>query len=177
MKWFKRLIKKFGWRKHRGWEGIFEFEHRDRNGNVIWRHVTRNALADQGEQNMLDDYLRNQNAPSSFYLALFNDTPTDTDTLADLTGEPSGNGYQRQQIERNTTGWPTLELHEGDYRATSKLVTFVAEGGSWGPVTHMILTNVASGTQGLLIAYAALSKSRTLDDGETLGCRIRIKLK
>lgn len=163
-------------KKHPTWVGIYEFEHRDKDGNLIDKWVVENALADEGEGNMLDAYLRGQNAPTTFYLALYNDTPVETDTLADLTGEPSTYGYARQEIERSAVGWPTLALDSGDYMATSKQVTFSASGGSWGPVTYMVLCDVASGTSGKLIAYVALSQSRTLQAGETLGCKIKIKL-
>ena len=125
---------------------------------------------------MLDVFLRGATAPSSFYLALYNDTPVETDTLATLTGEPSANGYARCQIERSAVGWPTLALDSGDYMATSKQVTFSATGGSWGPVIYVVLTTAASGTSGLLLAYVAFSQSRSLQSGETLGCKIKIKL-
>lgn len=163
-------------KKHPMWVGIYEFEHRDKDGELIEKWVVENALADEGEGNMLDTYLRATSSPTTFYLALYNDTPVEADTMADLTGEPSGNGYARQEIERNSTGWPTLALDSGDFMATSKQVTFSASGGSWGPVTYMVLTTTASGTAGLLLAYVALSQSRTLQNGETLGCKIKIKL-
>jgi hypothetical protein len=164
-------------KKHPHWIGVYEFEHRDKDGNLIDRWVVENALADEGEQNMLDAYLRGQNAPTTFYLALFNDTPLETDTLADLVGEPSTNGYARQEITRDTTGWPTLALDAGDFMATSKQVTFSATGGSWGPVTYMVLTTVASGTAGKHLAFVPLSGPRTLQASETLGCKIKVKQK
>ena len=162
-------------KKHATWIGLYEFEHRDKDGKLIDKWVVENALADEGEQNMLDAYLRGQNAPTTFYLGLYNDTPLETDTMADLVGEPTGNGYARQEVERSAVGWPTLALDSGDYMATSKQVTFSATGGSWGPVTYMVLTTTASGTAGKLIAYVALSQSRTLQSSETLGCKIKVK--
>lgn len=121
----------------------------------------------------LDD---DADAPTEFYLALVNDTPTETDQLGDVTGEPSTHGYERQLVERNDTGWPTLALDNGDYMATSKQVTFGATGGSWGPVTYMLLTTVKSGTSGVLIAFVALSSSKTILENETFGCKMKIKL-
>ncbi len=148
-------------------------EHLAARADQPW---TPNALADEGEQDMLSVYFRAGTAPTNFYVGLVNDTPVDTDTLATITGEPSGNGYARQLIERNSTGWPTLALDSGDYRAVSTEETFTASGGSIGPVTYAFLTTVVSGTSGLLIAYAALSASRTLAAGETLGVTSRVKL-
>lgn len=176
----------------------WRYQHRTADGHVLWmsgvgdvdlevgspEHLealadqafSPNALADEGEQSMLDVYLRGATAPTAFYIALYNDTPGDTDTLASLTGEPSGNGYSRQLVERSGTGWPTLALDSGDFRAVSSTETFTASGGSIGPVTYACLVTAASGTSGLLIAYNALSTSRTLASGESLDVTYRIKL-
>ena len=176
----------------------WRYQHRTADGRVIWmsghgdvdlvvgspEHLDalasqpfeQNALADEGEQAMLDVFFRAGTAPTNFYVGLVNDTPVDTDTLSTITGEPSGNGYARQLIERNSTGWPTLALDSGDYRAVSSVETFTASGGSIGPVTYSFLTTVVSGTSGLLIAYNALSTSRTLANGESLDVTNRIKL-
>jgi hypothetical protein len=119
--------------------GYFEFIYRDMLGNVVHREVVPNHLADEGEKSMLDAFFRGQNIPTAFELALFNDTPVDTDKVKDLTGEPTSGGYARQALNRDTTDWPILELHEGDWRVASKAVTFAATGGDWGPVTHGVL--------------------------------------
>lgn len=138
---------------------------------------TLNALADEGEQDILDVYFRALTAPTSFYVGLLNSTPTDTTTLSTMSNEPSGNGYARQQITRNNTGWPTLALDSGDYRVVSTVETFTASGGSIGPVTYSFLcTNAASGTSGKFLTYTALSEARTMANGESLEVTTRIKL-
>jgi len=157
------------------WVGIWHFEHYDKDGNLIWEADSKNNLADEGEQWVLDSFLRGAAAPTGFYIRLYNDTPVDTDSLSTLTGEPSGNGYQAQLVEASSTGWPTLALDAGDYQATSKEVTFNATGGSWGPVTYAVLATSSDNT-GKLIAYVALSQSRTLNDGESLKVTMKIKL-
>ena len=176
----------------------WQYRHRSADNRLIWasgfgdldiavgsleyfdlireQSFTPNALADEGENAMLDVFFRAGTAPTNFYIALYNDTPVDTDTLATLTGEASGNGYARQLVERSNTGWPTLALDSGDYRAVSSTETFTASGGSIGPVTYAVLTTVVSGTAGLLIAYNALSQSRTLASGESLDVTFRAKL-
>jgi hypothetical protein len=164
-------------RKHSFWLGEFEWEHRDKDGNIIDKWTTFNALANEGEENILDSYFRGENVPIDFYLMLVNDTPAIGWHLTDITGEPSGNGYQRLQLTRNTSGWPTLALDSSHYMVTSKQVIFEATGGSWGPVTFAILTTVPTGTSGPLIAFVPLSSSKTLDIGQTLACRVRVKLR
>ena len=162
-------------KKHPFYKSVWEFTHRDKNGKIIDQWTQENALADEGEQDILDRTFRGAAAPASFYLRLYNDTPVETDTLALLTGEPSGNGYAAQALALNTTDWPTLALDAGDYQVTSKTVTFTASGGSIGPVTYAVLATSSDNT-GKLYAYVALSQSRTLADGETLDVSMTIKL-
>lgn len=156
------------------WKQEWEIIHYDRNGNMLYHEIELNDLADEGEKNMLETFFRAENAPTTFYLRLYNDTPAETDGLADLTGEPSGNGYSAKEIERSSTGFPTIEQDSGDWRVVSKTVQFVASGGSIGPVTYMVLAT-SSDNSGKLIGYKALSQSRTLADGEKLDCTLRIK--
>lgn len=157
------------------WEGEFTLTAYSADGRVLWSEVAPNALADEGEQALLDVVLRAGTAPTQYYLRLFNDTPIETDTLALLTGEPATNGYAGQLIERSNTGWPTLALDAGDYQAVSSEETFTATGGSWGPVTYCVLATTSNNT-GKLVSFAALSQARTLADGETLRVTYRVKL-
>jgi hypothetical protein len=176
----------------------WRFQHR-RKGEVIWlsgigevsveefspEHLQllrdqpweQNALADEGEQDLLAVYFRAATAPTTFYVGLLNSTPTDTTTLATMTAEPSGSGYARQQCTRDATGFPTLALDGGDYMLTSAVKTFTAAGGTIGPVTYSFLcTNAASGTSGKFLCYTALSATRTMLDTDSLDVTTRVKL-
>ena len=155
--------------------GIWNFAIKDVNGNIVEEWEQRNSLADEGEENVLSTFFQSVSAPTAFYVRLFNDTPTDTDGLADLTGEPVGNGYAPIVIERSAVGWPTLALDAGDFKITSKKVTFSASGGSIGPVTYGVLATTSDNT-GKLILYVALSATRTLQDGESLDVTVTGKL-
>lgn len=156
--------------------GSMDFRCYDAQGNLKWEELNlKNNLADEGEYMFLDVVLRAGSAPSNYYLRLFNDTPAETDTLGSLTGEPTSYGYAAQTVERNTTGWPTLALDSGDYRATSSTETFTASGGSWGPVTYCVLAT-STDNSGKLVSYVALSQSRTLASGESLQVTYRLKL-
>lgn len=161
-------------KKHR-WIAEYHFKHRDKHGKIIDAWTEFNALADEGEFFVLDVALRGALKATNFYLGLVNDTPIETDALTDLTGEPSGNGYSRQTIESSNVGWPTLALDGGDYKATSKTVTFTASGGTIGPVTYAFLATSTDNT-GKLMTYVVLSTPRTLADGESLECSQSVKL-
>lgn len=162
--------------KHTFWEGIWEFRFLDKSGLVVAEYVVQNALANEGERLLLMTTFRSEEEPAIFYLGLCNDTLVETDTLSDILNEPSGSGYSRQAIERNSTGWPTIELSDGDYRLTSKYVTFTASGGDIGPVTTAFLATSSDNT-GKLVAYASLPIERTILDGDSAQVRIKIKLK
>jgi len=153
----------------------WNFKHFDKTGNLLNCWTQENALADEGEQNMLNSYFRSTSSPTTFYIRLYNDTPVETDSLSALTGEPSGNGYAAIEVERNATGFPTLALDSGDYKITSKTVTFTASGGTIGPVTYAVLATTSDNT-GLLLSFVALSTTRTLANGESLQVTLSDKL-
>lgn len=158
------------------WVGIWHWKHKKASGQIVWEGFSYNAaaLVDGGEKAILDLFFRGQNVPAGFELGLFNDTVAETDIPTDLLSEPSTNGYARQALARDTTDFPTFALDGGDWKVTSKTVTFNATGGSWGPVNVMCLITT-DGTP-RLIAYADLSSSRTLLDTESLDASIAIKL-
>jgi len=156
--------------------GRLDFRCFDKDGNLVWEELDReNDLADEGEYLFLDVVLRGGTVAPEYFLRLYNDTPTETDTLSTLTGEPSTYGYHQQLVEKNNTGWPTLGLDSGDYQATSSTETFTASGGSWGPVIYCVLATT-SGNGGKLVSYTALSQSRTLASGESLQVTYKLKL-
>jgi len=169
-------------KKHPFFEPTIELKH-IHNGKVIYhaKGIAKawNGLMDAGEQNVLDVYFRNQNAPTTFYLGLGNNggtpgIPAENATLADIT-EVSGTGYARQEITRDTTGWPTLaqDSSDGDYYVTSKQVGFVNSGTSdWTSADYLFITDAASGTTGKLLVCIALSSSRVLKPSDELDAKV-----
>jgi hypothetical protein len=156
--------------------GSMDFHCYDKDGNLKWEDLNRsNSLADEGEYMFLNIVLQAGTVPTNYFLRLFNSTPVDTNTLASLTGEPAGTGYVAQTVERSWTGWPTLDLDSGDYQATSSTETFVASGGSWGPVSYCVLAT-STDSSGKLVSYVALSTPRTLASGESLQVTYKLKL-
>ena len=169
--------------RHRGWRGLWTVRHwRKVDGvyRVIWEMIDApNALMDEGEQEILDVYLRAATPPTSHYFGLGNNggtpgVPAETATLATIT-EVSGSGYARIAVARNTTDWPTLALDAGDYQASSVTKQFSATG-TWTAADYLFLTTVASGTVGKLIATVALSASRVLLNGDKLDVSMKVKL-
>lgn len=158
------------------WVGVWSITHKDKHGNILYHEEKHNTLADEGEAMMLNSFLRNTDNPTQFYVRLCNDSLDKTDTLASILGEPSGNGYMAQLVERSAVGFPTIEMHMGDYRVVSKEVTYTAAGGDIGPVNTAYLATTPDNT-GKLIAFVGLSMSRTILDGDSMIVQLRIKLK
>lgn len=136
-------------------------------------------LFDEGEQFMLDVFYRGATPPTEFYLGLCNVSGgvanmAETLTLATLSGEPSGNNYSRNLIERSATGFPTLALDNGDYQVVSGAERFTASGGSIGPVNVAFLATTSDNT-GKLLTAVDLSGARTMADGESLDVTEAIK--
>jgi hypothetical protein len=120
-----------------------------------------NNLTNEGEQDFADVYFDDQAVRSNLYVRGYNDTPVETDSLSDLTGEVTGTGYAALDYVRGT-----------DWTAAAGAATGVTKtwtaGGAWTAMTHVVVATVASGTSGLTISYVALSATRTLANGETL---------
>ena len=153
--------------------GVYRLECHNKSGQLKWQESSRNALADGGERLFLDVTLRGAAKPTGYELRLWNDTPTETDTIATLTGEPTTGGYSPRAVEASTVGWPTLAIDNGDYQALSKTVIWTATGGTIGPVTCITLSTAETGN---LVSYAPLSAARTLLDGDSLTVTYRLKM-
>lgn len=153
--------------------GEYRLECHNRSGQLKWQDSIKNALADEGERLFLDVTLRGAAKPTGYELRLWNDTPTETDTIATLTGEPTTGGYSPRAVEASTVGWPTLAIDDGDFQALSKAVVWTATGGTIGPVTCITLSTAETGN---LVSYAPLSATRTLLDGDSLTVTYRLKM-
>lgn len=133
-----------------------------------------NTLADEGEGDILSVYFDSGTVRTNLYGRLYNDTPLETDTLALLTGEVSGTGYGAVTFAAGTD-WSAPSLDAGDMKTTSTTKTFTATG-TWTAATYLVVATVSTGTAGLLIAYVALSATRTLVNGDTLDVDLAVKL-
>jgi hypothetical protein len=171
--------------------GVYHVECYDAQGNLKWVDDAPNALYDEGEFAILDIALRNGTAPSAWYIGLLRNSlssaPAESTTLSTIpvsTHEPQNStegGYSaRQQVNRDNTsnGWPSLVLDAGDYKATSKTVTWTATSDWPTPIRWIFLTTngVVGDTTGKLISLAQLSVDRTLLNGDSLNITYSMKL-
>ena len=157
---------------------IEEIKHFDKNGKCVWEeHDIPNIWHTNGQQFILSvafDTNGGLSVPTNYYVGLDNrDTLTAGDTLSDLTGEPTTNGYTRQPLS-STTGF-SVQLTGGVMKAVSGLANFVATAGDWGPVKNLFLSSSLTNS-GTLISSAALSGPRNVLAGGSMSVRVSLSL-
>jgi hypothetical protein len=166
------------------WHGIIEVEEikHIRNGQVIWQDSNlHNLLHNQGEEYFLKILFSNLiQKPAYYYFGLDDrDVIAETDTLADLDGEPTIHGYYRQVVN-SVDDW-TFALSGGYWQAKSAILTFGAHGGSWGPIKNLFLTMQAEDADpnnGYLISTVYLNNPGVIvADGDSISMRMVAKLK
>jgi hypothetical protein len=99
-------------------------------------------------------------APATLYLAL-----STADPLDDGSGlnEPAGGSYARLAVANNLTNWPAAT---GGSKSNGVDMTFVTATASWGVISHMAIFDAVTG--GNMLAHAALTSSKTIDNGDTV---------
>jgi len=163
----------------KGLQGWFTLVHRDRFGRVIWRDEGPNIYHDEGEEHACKVLFSEvASVPAAYYLGLDNrGSLAEADNLAALVDEPSSNGYQRQAVNSDNTDFTvTQDPGSGDWQAKTKVVTFVAPGGAWGPVNNILIATSSDGS-GKLISSKPLKQERSLSDGEELECTFLVRFK
>lgn len=167
----------------KNWHGILkiiEIAHLNVLGEEIWsaRNVF-NLLHEEGEEFLLRAAFTGGPVstviPEEYYLGLDNrSTPLAADTMDDLVGEPTSNGYARQPI--SSSGDFSINFESNHFIATSPIVAFRATGGNWGPVSNLFLTTSDDNT-GFLISTAPLTAPVTVNSGESITMRIGLQLR
>lgn len=156
---------------------VLEIQHLSKTGEIIWEDKKLlNLLHTEGEEFILEAIFAGGIIPDTYYLGLDNRTAiSESDTMSDILTEPIGNGYLRQPVL--SVGEFTFGLTSGGFtQAQSPIVTFIASGGSWGPVNNLWLTTEADET-GQLISTVVLSSETTLLDGERVTMRIGLGMR
>jgi len=156
---------------------ILRIEHVDSNGRVLWyAENLPNILHAEGEEYILKAAFSDTTVvPANFYFGCDNRSIlARSDTMADITGEPTVFGYTRQVISSDGEIQVAVELG-GYYIATSPILLFSASGGDWGPVSNLFMTT-ESGGSGELIASVPFSQEITVEDGTSLNVQMRLSL-
>ncbi len=140
--------------------------------------VMPNTVVDEGEIEFLRMIARADvskvASSGNFYMGLCDQIPAEADTLTEITSEPTvTNGYARNAISRDSTGWPTEVVVNGNNGIRSTTEDFAASGGDFSAaISRAFLCNVSSGTAGVLFSYSgALTTAVTIASGETFSAQ------
>ena len=94
--------------------------------------------------------------PTAWYVGLFTAAPSDTGGGTEVTGSA---------YARVVTGTITVSGTSPTTATNSAAIEFAAaSGGNWGTVTHAAIFDAS--TSGNMLAWAALTTSRTINDGD-----------
>lgn len=161
----------------KNWPGIMILEyfriHRD--GKIIHEEKNiPNLLHIQGEQTILGNLFAGTALPGTYYLGVdARSSLGASDTLSSLINEPSSGGYNRQGVAANAF---TIETSGTTVKAKTGIITFSCTSGSWPQAKNLFLTNVGSGTAGVLYSSVVLSSPFTLSSGESITLKFSMAL-
>ena len=144
------------------------FTHRDARGRVIWEDELENHFHNEGEVLVLDMVFRDvNNFTSNWYGLLCGGTPSDSDTLSTLTGEPTGAGYARVSWTRGTSDFAACALNgtKEETAGVAKAFGPNTDVVAWSTVTTFVFATTADNS-GKVLARFTLSAPRTVGVGE-----------
>lgn len=152
----------------------------DPDGSIAWQEDewTLNALTDEGEQSMLNVYLKELANPAK-HLCLIDGTttaPTEAAKMSYLGGGagaketrvPGVDGYNRQQIAG--ADWTDDGLIAGDYRFSAAQKTFGPATGTAWTINNAGVVTASTGqldASGKFILYLALSATTNIAVGQS----------
>ena len=161
MNMIEHLEQKLPWVGRGAEETVLTVTSRNAKGEVTGqdRFTARdllNALTDEGANDLFAIYFAasGRSAGNSWYIGLATAAPSAGSTLATISEAATGNqpGYARSSAI-------TWDFATNRHAKTGNKV-FTATGAWTAGVTHLFLTNAASGTAGKLFNYLALSATR-----------------
>ena len=109
-------------------------------------------------ENLVLNYLLTANSvtrPTAWYVGLFTAAPSDTGGGTEV----SGSGYARK-----ATGTMTVAGTATTATNAAAIEFAAASGGNWGTLTHAAIFDASTG--GNMLAWAPLTTSRTINDGD-----------
>ena len=109
-------------------------------------------------ENLVLNWLLTTNSatrPTAWYVGLFTAAPSDTGGGTEV----SGNGYARK-----ATGTMTITGTATTATNAAAIEFDPASGGNWGTLTHAAIFDAL--TTGNMLAWAPLTTSRTINDGD-----------
>lgn len=168
------------------WPGILvvdELIHKRGDLVLLEKRNLKNILHLKGEERILQALfiggnLSNPFIPPFYYLGLDNrNTVSANDQYSNITGEPlASTGYSRASIS-SIDGFQ-IEVGTSSCKAKTKnLIGFSAVSASWGPIRNLFLTNISSGTGGILYSTVTIGTDIVVAVGDTISLRFSLTLR
>ena len=158
--------------------GVFHFQCFDKDGNLKWEEKTHNLVVNQGLQDMNTQYFKGVTYSAAWYIGLVNNTPTPSyaagDTLASHGGWNETTDYSGNRkavtFGTATTADPSVISNSASPAQFSITGTVTVDGA--------FLTNVATGTSGVLFSVSAFQSpgDRSVVSGDTLNVTYQFSL-
>lgn len=118
------------------------------------------SLTDYAELELLDHVFNVAYSPvATVYLGLCTADPTDAATGASCNEVPNSGSYARKAISFGAAASRRI--------TQDAVVTFTAATGSWGTVTHWVITDNITWGAGNVLAHGAFSASKSIVSGNT----------
>jgi hypothetical protein len=160
------------------WNGLVTLEKlwiTDENNKIIFEmQDKKNVLHVQGQALFLGCMFKNVTVPNLYYVGLDSrSTITASQTLANLTGEPTVPGYSRQPLTRTTDF--ELIVDTSSAKARSATVSFTASATSY-TASDMFLCTASSGTNGLLISTVSFGTTITVSTTNVVSMKFAMTL-
>lgn len=102
--------------------------------------------------------------PTSLYIALSTDAPTDDDGTNFTGGEPVGNNYERVVVTNDLTSW---EASVDGFKQNAIDFEFNEATGTWGTITHFAIFDGARDTDENMLAFGELTIAKEILEGDT----------
>ena len=120
----------------------------------VWIELTASTgLTTEAAEGFLDRMFRNQAFTiGATYIGLVTAIMDDDSVLGNIT-EVSGNGYERKLVNAAGGADPAWEAVSGNSVQNAHAIDFATPSGPWGTVVGSFMTNVASGTSGIMLWY------------------------
>jgi hypothetical protein len=159
--------------------GVFTFKCYDKDGNLKWEDSAHNLVVNEGLEDMNTQYFTGSGYTAAWYLGL-------------VTGPGSGNTYAAANTLASHSGWTEYTDYSGNRKSISfdsitladpsvasntSAVQFTISGAG-GTVAGAFLTNVATGTSGVLFSVSNFTSpgDRVVVSGDTLNVTYQFSL-
>jgi len=159
--------------------GIFKVACYDKEGNLKWEEACHNLVVNEGLEDMNTQYFAGSTYTAAWYLGL-------------VTGPGSGNTYAAADTLASHSGWTEYTDYSGNRQSISFDSITLADpsvasnttpvqfsiSGSGGTIAGAFLTNVATGTSGVLFSVSNFTSpgDRVVVSGDTLNVSYEFSL-